>query len=59
MEKSCCLVAQDCRGLHTLKALRGSLLSMKDKILKKRRGFWDTCPVGQDFLVCMSSSGRL
>lgn len=32
---------------------------MKGKILKKRWDFQDICPVGQGFLVGMSSSGEL
>lgn len=35
MEKSSCLVAEECRELCTLRARRGSLLLMRDKILRE------------------------
>lgn len=52
------LYAEGFGGLQTSRALRGSLLLMKDVILEKRRGFRNTWPVGLDFLECVSSSGR-
>lgn len=58
MKRLCRLYAEGFGGLRTSRALRGSLLLMKDVILEKRRGLWNTWPVGPDFLECMSSSGR-